>query len=165
MTGAEDKTLSIDVKLTDNRMPRVEAAACPTNQRIGRRVDSLTLKALLAVSLTEVRPIEYRFCREADCPTVYYSADGTQCFEESALRERVFQKHPTDDDVWICYCFRHTLGTLRAELAETGNSMVVEAITAAIQAEQCACDIRNPQGTCCLGNVRAAVKKLKAGLS
>ena len=135
---------------------------CPTCQQTGKPVDSLTLKALLAVPLTEVRPVEYRFCRTPGCPTVYYSADGQQRFGEDALRERVHQKHPNDDDVFVCYCFRHTPGSIRAELAATGQSGVVAAITAGIQAGQCACDIRNPQGSCCLGNVRAVVQRITA---
>ena len=139
------------------------AGACPTNGQLGKVVASLTIKALLSVSLTEVQSGEYRFCRAADCPTVYYSADGTQLFGEAALRERVYQKHPTEDGVVVCYCFQHTVGSIRAEIAEQGVSTVVEQIEAGIQAGQCACDIRNPQGTCCLGNVRRLVEQLRSG--
>ena len=134
---------------------------CPSCQQPGKRVDTLTLKALLAVPLTEVRTAEYRFCRTPDCPTVYYSVDGQQQFGEDALRERVHQKHLTADDVFVCYCFRHTPGGIEAELVATGHSSVVAAITAGIQAGQCACDIRNPQGSCCLGNVRAVVQRIE----
>ncbi len=123
-------------------------------------MDAITVKALLSVPLTEVRDVPYRFCRTPDCPTIYYAADGLQAFDEAALRERVHQKHPADDDVFICYCFRHTPSTIRAELLQTGHSTVVERITAGIDADQCACDIRNPQGTCCLGNVRTVVKRI-----
>ncbi len=134
--------------------------ACPTCGRRGKIVDALTVKALLAIPLTEVRSTEYRFCRTPGCPTVYYSPDGSLQFGEEALRERVHQKHAQDDDVFVCYCFRQTPGSIRAELSETGRSTVVEAITEGIQAGQCACDIRNPQGSCCLGNVRALIARL-----
>ncbi len=136
--------------------------ACPTNGRIGKRVDSLTLKAMLAAPLTELRNVEYRFCPDPDCPTVYYSADGLQTFDESVLREKVYQKHPNDADVFVCYCFRHTRGSIQAEIEGEGKSRAVEAINAGIRADQCACDIRNPQGSCCLGNVRSLVKTLTA---
>lgn len=138
--------------------PRV---LCPACEQPGKRVDTLTLKALLAVPLTELRAVEYRFCRTPDCPTVYYSVDGQQQFGEDALRERVHQKHPTADDAFACYCFRHTPSSIKAELAGTGRSTVIERITAGIQAGQCACDIRNPQGSCCLGNVRAVVQRIE----
>lgn len=137
-------------------------SACPACGEKGKSVEALTLKALLAVPLTEVRAISYFFCRTASCPTVYFSGDGKQWFGEGDLRERVHQKHPEDDNVFVCYCFRHTPGTIKAELGRTGRTSVVEAITAGIQAGSCACEIRNPQGSCCLGNVRAVVRRLTA---
>lgn len=141
---------------------KTKDSACPTCGEKGKSVEALTLKALLAVPLTEVRPITYFFCRAPSCPTVYFSGDGKQWFGEGDLRERVHQKHPEDHDVLVCYCFRHTPGTIKAELGTTGRTNVVEAITAGIQAGSCACEIRNPQGSCCLGNVRAVVRRLTA---
>src|SRR5438105_83413 len=126
------------------------AAACPTNQQVGKPVGLVTLQALLALPLTQLSLTNYRFCRAADCPTVYYSADGTHCFSEDDLREPVYQKHATDENSLVCYCFQHTLGSIRAELEKTGASTVIADITAGIQAGQCACEIRNPQGSCCL---------------
>lgn len=137
---------------------------CPSCGRKGKTVDTQTVKAMLAISLKALRSSGYRFCRTPDCRVVYFSTDGEQVFRESDLREVVHQKHPTDDDVFVCYCFRHTPGTIRAELLERGTSTVVQAINAGIKAEQCACDVRNPQGSCCLGNVRAVVKQVQAEL-
>ena len=54
--------------------------SCPDCLRTGKPVNALTLKALLAVPLTEVREVDYGFCRTQDCPVVYYSADGQQRF-------------------------------------------------------------------------------------
>src|SRR5258705_1055426 len=137
--------------------------ACPTNQRVGPRVDSLTLKALLAVPLTAVSPSAAdRFCPSPDCSTVYYRTDGGQVFSELELRERVYQKHADIADTTICYCFGHTVGGIRAELEQKGSSDIVERITAAIRAGQCACDIRNPQGNCCLGNISNLLQQLTA---
>jgi hypothetical protein len=137
---------------------------CPTNQRTGKPVDTITLKALLAVPLTEVQSTSYGFCPDPACPTVYFSTDATQCFSEGAVREKVYQKHPADEDVFVCYCFRHTIKSIHTEIRQTGQSTVVAAITAGIQAGQCACDIRNPQGACCLGNVQKIVQHLQTEL-
>jgi len=132
--------------------------ACPTNGVIGKRVDTQIVKAMLSISLNILTAESYRFCADPDCPTVYYSEDGQQFFGEDVLRERVYQKHADDKEISICYCFHHTVGSIGSEIAESGKSTVVEEITAGIKAGQCACDIRNPQGSCCLGNVRAFVK-------
>lgn len=150
--------------MTTFQPAHLASVPCPMNQKVGQPVDTLTLKALLAVPLTQLSAAEYRFCKAADCPAVYYSADGQQLFGEADLRERVYQKHHADDTVLVCYCFRHTLGSIRVELIQTGASTVIDNITAGIQANQCACDIRNPQGDCCLGNVRQIVRQIKAEL-
>jgi hypothetical protein len=134
--------------------PPSPAAACPTNQLVGRPVAALTLKSQLALPLTLVSPNQdYRFCSAPDCATVYYRSDGKQVFREGDLRERVYQKHRDSDAALVCYCFRHTVGDIRDEIGRTGASAILDNIRAGVRAGQCACDIRNPQGSCCLGNV------------
>ena len=133
---------------------------CPVCGTKGKGVDTQTVKAMLDISLHAIRPSGYGFCRTDDCPVVYFSLDGEQTFAESDLRVLVHQKHTDDDDVFVCYCFRHTPGSIRTELVETGESTVVETVTRGTQTDQCACEIRNPQGSCCLGNVSAAVKRV-----
>jgi hypothetical protein len=136
---------------------------CPTNQQVGSSLDSLTVKALLGVPLTEVASdATYRFCPTPDCPTVYYRGDGRQVFDEQDLRERVYQKHADDPTILICYCFGYRVADVLAEWESKGVTTVIERIQAGIQAGQCACDIRNPQGRCCLGNVRELVDRLAA---
>lgn len=134
---------------------------CPSCHQKGKKVDTATLKAMLAISLREIRNTAYFFCSTADCQVVYFSQDQLQVFTTSEVRERVFQKEPEADDVPVCYCFRHTIGSIREEIVETGHSTVIADINTGITAGQCACDWRNPQGTCCLGNVRNLVKVLE----
>lgn len=129
-------------------------AACPTNGKVGKRVDTQIVKAMLNLPLNVLRNVEYRFCPDPNCPTVYYSADRSQTFAEADLRERVYQKHPQDADVFVCYCFRHTLGEILAD-----GKRVAADINRGIKNGQCACDIRNPQGSCCLGNVNTLIKQ------
>lgn len=140
--------------------PKAPQIACPTNQKVGKRIHTQTVKAMLALPLTEIHAVQYWFCSDPVCPTVYYSEDGLQTFSEKDLRERVYQKHPNDEGVFVCYCFHHSTRSIRDELLGTGKSLTVENIAAGIQAEQCACDVRNPQGSCCLGNVRRIVKQI-----
>ena len=51
-------------------------------------------------------------------------------------------------------------GSWQGTRQNSGASTIVERIQAGIQAGQCACDIRNPQGHCCLGNVRDLIERL-----
>jgi hypothetical protein len=125
----------------------------------GKVVQSQTVKAMLRVSLQEVRDVEYYFCRTQTCPVVYFSAGSGQTFTVDQVRERVYQKDPDGAGVHVCYCFQHTSGDLRMASAEA-RSAVVDDIHAGINAGQCACDLRNPQGSCCLGNVLKLIKQL-----
>jgi hypothetical protein len=135
------------------------ANACPDCGRKGRPVQGQTVKALLSESLREVRDVEYLFCKTQTCSVVYFSPDGTQSFRVEQVRERVYQKEPDSEDVFACYCFRYKVGDLRAASLE-GRAALVDDINAGINAGQCACDLRNPQGTCCLGNVREMIKAI-----
>ena len=138
---------------------QTEEGVCPVSGTKGKRLGTATVKCLLSVSLKAVNDAQYYFCREADCPVVYFTGDGTQVFGPSDVRERVFQKEPNSDSVLVCYCFRYTLGDIREEAEKTGARSIIEAINAGVHAGQCACDWRNPQGDCCLGNVRALARK------
>ncbi len=108
-----------------------------------------------------MQDVEYLFCKTQTCPVVYFSPDGKQTFTVDQVRERVYQKEPDGEDVFACYCFRHTVGELRAALSQT-HMAIVDDINTGINAGQCACDLRNPQGSCCLGNVRGLIKRLVA---
>lgn len=141
------------------RLPR-GLNACPICGQAGKPVQGQTIKSLLSVSLRQVQDVQYLFCRTQTCPVVYFSDDGERTFAIEEIRERVYQKEPEAEDVLICYCFRHTIGELRSAAREE-RSAIVDNINAGINAGQCACDLRNPQGSCCLGNVRGMIKRLE----
>lgn len=142
------------------QMPARAKNACPVCGQKGKSVDTATVKSMLSVSLKQIKKVPYFFCQNRDCSTVYFSEDGLQTFGRADLQDRVYQKEPDADDVFVCYCFRHTVGELRAASVED-RAAIVDDINAGINAGQCACDLRNPQGSCCLGNVRGAVKRFE----
>lgn len=141
------------------RPPRA-VNACPECGNIGKLVGGQTVKAMLSVSLRRVQDTKYLFCRTQTCPVVYFSDDGEQTFTVEQVREQVYQKEPETADVFICYCFRHTVGELRAASPED-RTAILDNINTGINAGQCACDLRNPQGSCCLGNVRGMIKQME----
>jgi hypothetical protein len=118
----------------------------------------------LAISLRAVRGLQYFFCPTRECRVVYFSDDGQQQFMTNDIRERVYQKAPDDAVVPVCYCFNYRAGKLRAA-SSTEYDQIVADINAGIQADQCACDLRNPQGSCCLGNVRTFGRQRSATLA
>lgn len=156
---AEAGNMVCDLPSPTLQRPARVANTCPACGQTGKAVQGQTVKALISVSLREVRAVEYLFCRTQTCPVVYFSSDGTQTFTTEQVRERVYQKEPDTDEVFVCYCFRYTAGEVHA-LSSTGRALLINDIDAGIQAGQCACDLRNPQGSCCLGNVRALIGSL-----
>jgi hypothetical protein len=149
-----------DLTAKDTRQTEHAVNTCPECGMTGKPVRGQTVKALLSASLREVQEIRYLFCRTQTCPVVYFSTDREQIFTVGEIRERVYQKEPESQDVLICYCFRHTVGNLRAASPEE-RMAIVDDINTGIHAGQCACDLRNPEGSCCLGNVRARIKQLE----
>ncbi len=143
------------------QQPPRASGTCPECGQKGKPVQGQTVKALLGVSLRAVRDVEHLFCPTQTCPVVYFTADGTQSFRTVDVRVPVYQKEPDVDSVFVCYCFRHTVGDVRQSTSDERDA-IVDDINAGIQAGQCACDLRNPQGSCCLGNVRRLIKQLEA---
>jgi hypothetical protein len=144
----------------DFERPAHAVKVCPECGKIGKPVQGQTVKALLSVSLREVQDTQYLFCRTQTCPVVYFSMNGEQTFVVDQIREKVYQKDPENEDVFVCYCFRYTIADLRtASLKEW--IAIVDDINTGINAGQCACDLRNPQGSCCLGNIRALTTRLE----
>lgn len=144
----------------DFQRPARVAKACPVCGHLAKPVQGQTVKALLSVSLRTLRDVEYMFCREPSCSVVYFSADREQTITIDQVREHVYQKEPHNPDVFVCYCFQHTVGVLNKASPEE-RMAIIDDINTGIHVDQCACDLRNPQGSCCLGNVRAIVKQLE----
>ena len=149
-----------DLPLQTIQGPLYVGNNCPECGQVGKSIHWQTVKSMLSVSLRQVSNARYLFCRTQNCPVVYFSADGAQTFNIEHVRERVFQKEPEAADVYICYCFLYAAGAVRASSPE-GRMAIVNEINTGVSAGQCACDLRNPQGTCCLGNVRELIKKLE----
>ena len=60
----------------------------------------------------------------------------------------------------VCYCFGHSIQSIREEIERTGRSTVIEAISTRIKQGECACERLNPKGICCLVDVRRVVREL-----
>jgi hypothetical protein len=97
----------------------------------------------------------FRFCETPTCEVVYYANDAV--VESAMVRVPVHAKDP-GLDVPLCYCFGHTRRSIAKEIVSAGNSSASATITREIKAGHCACELKNPSGRCCLGDVRAYEK-------
>lgn len=139
----------------------VHSVACRACGTAGKPVESLTVKALLTeTALARYEHGAYRFCPDAECAVVYFAESGAT-FRTEDVRERVWQKEPAGDRT-LCYCFGENERDIAAEIGRTGQSGAVARVRGHIAAKRCACEVRNPRGVCCLGELLAAVERLRS---
>jgi hypothetical protein len=134
---------------------------CPDSGSPGHAITLRTIKALLTdTALRRLTTSTYRFCPDPGCDVVYFGADGTR-FATADVRVGVGQKLPFGMRP-LCYCFGESDASIRAEIDARGRSFAVERIRDHIAHQRCACDIRSPRGVCCLGEVAAAIARIRS---
>ena len=132
---------------------------CPICGSLGKSVKRLTLGALLKPeSRARIpRQEEFCFCQTPTCDAVYFVPDHV-LFRTGDLSVSVGLKEPPNVHAPVCYCFGWTPERIRAEIETTGRSTAIEQIKAQVKAGNCYCEVTNPQGSCCLGNVSRVVQ-------
>ncbi|OME78759.1 hypothetical protein BK120_23560 [Paenibacillus sp. FSL A5-0031] len=121
----------------------------------GGQSQSLLLPSFLE---TLVPDNSYSFC----CIMVYFCGTRSQTFEEKALKVPVFQKN-SKLDVAVCYCSEWTRESLVHEARD--NQHPIDQMMGHDLSNRCGCEVNNPQGACCLGNVTAFVRSLDRNFS
>lgn len=142
--------------------PAVHArGSCPACAARSTPVEVSTLKALLTPrALAQLLLGSFHFCANPACDTVYFSNAG-QVFRTADLRVAVWQKEPPGART-ICYCFGENEVEMQQEIDEQGSTSAVARVRRHIADRRCACEVRNPRGVCCLGDLTATAKRLSA---
>jgi hypothetical protein len=132
--------------------------ACPVNGARSKQVDALTVRSLVRQLPLGMPNDQYYFCEARDCDVVYFPY-GPQApiFRREDVLVRVGAKEATDP-IPVCYCFGFTRQEIWDEIRSTGKSGMAERIAAEVEAGRCACEVKNPTGKCCLGDVARAAK-------
>lgn len=138
---------------------RADLAICKECTQKGRTVQRITPDSLLKPEpKAKLGPSQYYWCPNEICDVVYFSnVDGVYFFKTD-LTVRVGQKE-SEDPIPVCYCFGHTRQSVWDEIRKNGKSTAQADISAKVKAGLCRCEVTNPQGSCCLGNVAKAVQE------
>lgn len=126
---------------------------CPVNGARSKQVDMLTVKSLVRQLPLGMPNTQYYFCESSDCAVVYFALNAeAPRFGREDLVVRVGAKEMADP-IPICYCFGFTRKDIWDEIRITGKSTVAKRIMGEVEADRCACEVKNPSGKCCLGDV------------
>lgn len=132
--------------------------ACPVSGRRSKQVELLTVRSLVRHLRLAMPSTAYYFCDDLACDVVYFGANpGAPLFRRADLWVRVGLKEKSDP-IPICYCFGFTRQDIWDEIQQKGKSVIAEQIKAEVQAGRCACEVKNPSGKCCLGNVTKVIQ-------
>lgn len=156
---AEDKHKAGDqCCLVTEVSPTPSRAECPVSKTLSRKVQRRTLEHLLKPErVGSMANVQYYYCTEPNCNVVYFSNETVPYFTVDDVSVKVLAKD-NGDDVNVCYCFNWTRARIKEEITSTGKSTASLQIAKEVKAGKCACDIKNPKGECCLGDVNAFIK-------
>jgi hypothetical protein len=141
---------------------------CPKCGRQGKPVQPLTVSVFVKEPEFYLHPERlnsgrYLMCETRSCDVVYYNSANGASFSKDQLRVKVWQKED-DPSVPACYCFNNSVRSIREEIERKGSTDVLARINAEVRSGNCRCEVTNPQGSCCLGNVARATKIANEGV-
>lgn len=134
---------------------------CPQCGQKGTSVSTLTVKSLVREH-ARVAPDDYFFCRTPHCEVIYFSR--RDLFQKRDVKVRVGLKE-TEDPIPLCYCFEYSQARIRSDVESNGSTDILEKIKAEVRAGYCACEVKNPSGECCLGDVTRAIQEAERALT
>lgn len=132
---------------------------CPISGTPSRKVQHRTVEHLVKPEKGgAIQNVQYYYCTEPSCSVVYFSNEDVPTFTKDDIAVKVFTKDQ-GEDVNVCYCFDWTRGRIKEQIVTLGKSTAAYEIAGEIKAGRCQCDVKNPKGECCLGDVNAVVKE------
>ncbi|MGQ0550347.1 MAG: putative iron-sulfur cluster-binding metallochaperone [Armatimonadota bacterium] len=138
-----------------------EPGSCMICGARGLPVPRETLEHLLkSEKRVEMVDEPYYFCQTPECDIVYFADVPFHYFDKDDLTVRVGVKE-TEDPIPVCYCFDFTERDIIEDVERHGEGRIFKEIAANVKAGLCACEIKNPSGRCCLGNVQRAMRKAR----
>lgn len=131
---------------------------CPACQNESSTVAIKTIKHWLKASfIPEVPEENFCFCSAANCSVVYFSERGTT-YKTEDVRTKIAAKEMNGQSP-VCYCFDVTEEMIKTGFNRTGKNGFSKWIEIEIKKGNCACDIRNPSGRCCLVAIKQIEKE------
>ena len=90
----------------------------------------------------------YYFCPAKTCPIAYFSNAGHTIPKQHLRSYQAIQNDA------LCYCFDINAGQYLSALKDQRVEPIKAFVMQRTQTGECACEIRNPSGQCCLANFK-----------
>lgn len=156
---ADDETVQGEHCCCHTSALNKRAERCRGCGREGMPVKDITIKSFVKPSkLSDIVDLGgFYFCATPECGVVYFNNNPDIYVYKGDIKVRVGIKE-SEDPIPVCYCFNWTKDMILDQIKNTGTSTVVEEITARVRSGECQCEIKNPSGRCCLGEVKRVVE-------
>ena len=132
---------------------------CPVDGSAGQSVRYITVAAMTCGPVP--RNQDFWLCNGAECEVVYFDSGNATITREQV---RAMPGFKSGAEPIICHCFEHSELDVANEVIETGESRILTSVTAAVEAGDCACEVKNPTGRCCLRQIKAVVAEAGPGV-
>ncbi len=117
---------------------------------------NISMKTILHhVRFPEILKIEedHYYCSGKNCPVGYFTQAGNTI---PKAHLRVFDEHQSNK---LCYCFDISTERYKQALKDNTADKIKQFVTQKTKSGDCACEIRNPSGQCCLASFKQLEKK------
>lgn len=141
-----------------------DRSICTACGQKGKPVSALTIRSLTRRHWPHYAEItDGYFCTNPNDSTVYYFPTLDLTVDKEHVVDRVGIKE-TEEPIYVCYCFRHTKQGIESDFMEHSRSMIEENVREKVSGKLCSCEVTNPSGQCCLGDIRKTYKRLEEEL-
>ena len=121
---------------------------CPACKVSGYKINISTIFHHLKMPWkTDLTVGEWGSCESDLCDVIYFQVDGQKITTNQIREIPAFKKRIPE--AMLCNCFGVSLGGYQAA-STSDQQMIRDWITERTRNRQCACDVRNPGGRCCL---------------
>jgi len=161
------KNCSIDLKSEGDNCCSTQPKGkieCPSCGKMAKGVLGKTLNCILKEEIKlNIECLDgFHYCKSPSCPIVYFRDDIT--LTQKDLSVVVGLKDGATPSI-VCYCFDWTKEKIRDEIMAKNKTVALEDIKEKMNSIGCRCEVLNPSGGCCLGDVGNMIKEVKKELS
>ena len=99
---------------------------------------------------------DYYYCSSIHCATAYFSNTGNSLSKSLLITQQALKND------MLCYCFDINSASYLSALQTHNADAIKNFVIARTKSAECACEIRNPSGQCCLAKFKQLEKEYAA---